>query len=696
VASAVNTSKSPIILHSIGFAEHELFVALDGLSAELRALSPGELRDQLADRDLIRPRVVLLSDDLLLETGNLGLQAAASAETPSPLRVVILSDRPLDPGPLPDSLLTAIVPPKSAPSLLARALRGALREVSYECANQHLERELLVRSAQVHELNRIGVALSTERDYERLLVRILHSLRELTGADAGSLFLVEDGPGGAKLLRFTVAQNDSIDTPALVRFTLPMNTRTVAGYVGCSGEPLNIPDVYIIPEDTPYSFNKGFDKQTGYRTQSMLVLPMKNQQGGIMGVVQLINKRGSDDRQSEAPHLCCDIIPFDQLSTELSTSLTSQAAVCIENNALYEGLENHLRELKDTQAQLVQSEKLASLGQLTAGVAHEINNPLAFTRNNTHLASERIASAHRRLQLQEWLADEEAPQSDRLQAADAVLEVLQADPELRDDVREVVADLHDLRGDDRLGLLLQFFDYVGQAKTMQEGGLVELMERVQTLLDESFIGLGRVAEIVLGLRNFSRLDEAGFQEADIDEGIRQTMMILREPAREQSVNLIADLGLTRPYPCFPAKLNQVVLNLINNAIDASPTGSEVGVTTREVDDFVEIYVRDSGHGIPEHIRTKVFDPFFTTKPVGKGTGLGLSISYRIISEHHGTIAVDPNENGVGVVFSIRIPIRQPDEPDEPDQPVQPDEPDQPDQPDQSEQEGTQAAVAEVQ
>jgi signal transduction histidine kinase len=103
--------------------------------------------------------------------------------------------------------------------------------------------------------------------------------------------------------------------------------------------------------------------------------------------------------------------------------------------------------------------------------------------------------------------------------------------------------------------------------------------------------------------------------------------------------------------------------------------------TRELDGFVEIFVRDSGHGIPEHIRTKVFDPFFTTKPVGKGTGLGLSISYRIISDHHGKIAVDPNENGVGVVFSIRIPTSQPEEPEEPAPP---------------EQQSTQAAVAEVQ
>lgn len=677
VARPVNTSTAPLIVHSSGFAGRPESAALVSLRAEARTVSGAELLSLCADAELTQPLVGII-DDLLLETGS---KIPSQTASMVPMRLVAVTDRPLDHDSLPDALLTAIISPSAGPAPLARALRGAIREVSYECETQYLESELLVRSAQIHELNRIGVALSTERDYERLLERILHSLRELTGADAGSLFLVEDAPAGAKLLRFTVAQNDSIETPALVRFTMPMNTKTLAGYVACSGQLLNISDVYKIPEDTPYSFNKGFDKQTGYRTQSMLVLPMKNQQGEVMGVVQLINKRGSDERLAAPPHLCRDIIPFDQLATELSTSLTSQAAVCIENNALYEGLENHLAELKDTQAQLVQSEKLASLGQLTAGVAHEINNPLAFTRNNTHLASERIASAHRRLMVEEFLADEEAPLEDRLKVADDLFEALQADPDLRDDVKEVTADLNSLTGEERLGLVLQFLDYVGQAKKMTEGSLVELMVRVQTLLDESFIGLGRVAEIVLGLRNFSRLDEAGFQEADIDEGIRQTMMILREPAREQSVNLIADLNLERPYPCFPAKLNQVVLNLVNNAIDASPAGSDVTVMTRELDGFVEIFVRDSGHGIPEHIRTKVFDPFFTTKPVGKGTGLGLSISYRIISDHHGKIAVDPNENGVGVVFSIRIPTSQPEEPEEPAPP---------------EQQSTQAAVAEVQ
>ncbi|MCB9567979.1 MAG: GAF domain-containing sensor histidine kinase [Myxococcales bacterium] len=668
-----NIPNVPLILHSRGFGESAALPAIRGLLTELREITRDRLLALLGDEERLHPLVVIVDDELV--------EAPGKAELPPrirswrSLRLVSITSAPIADDPtVPDDKLTAEPGPGEAPAELARLVRGALREAAFEARNRRLERELRVRSAQIHELNRIGVALSTERDHERLLDRILHSLRELTGADAGSLFLSEEGPEGQKLLRFTVAQNDSIETPALVRFTMPMNTATVAGYVACSGEPLNIPDVYNIPEDAPYSFNKGFDQRTGYRTQSMLVLPMRNQLGDVMGVVQLINKRGSQERLPEPPHLCRDIIPFDDLATELSTSLTSQAAVCIENNVLYEGLQGNIAELKDTQAQLVQSEKLASLGQLTAGVAHEINNPLAFTRNNTHLAAERINSAARRLAVEEWLRNEDdAALPDRIREGDAILKSLLEDQGLRDDVKEVMSELSDLRGHERVELMAQFMDYVKQRKDMEEGTLRNLMGRVRVLLDESFIGLGRVAEIVRGLRNFSRLDEATFQDADIDEGIRQTMMILREPAREQSVNLIADLGLTRTYPCFPAKLNQVILNLVNNAIDASPKGSDVTVITRERNGFVEIFVRDSGHGIPEHIRTKIFDPFFTTKPVGKGTGLGLSISYRIIQEHQGKIAVDPNENGVGVVFSIRIPVRQPEQA-----------------------EGKQAAVAEVQ
>ena len=650
----------PVVVCSSGLAATAAADELRRLPAHLQVVRRDELL-ALLDSDVgglrDRPLVILLDDLLVADDGQAHLPERVLGW--GSLRLVSLLSRPAGDDPsVPDAKLTAALGPAPRPPDLYRAARGALREAAYEARHRRLEAEVKLRAAQIHELNRIGVALSTERDQDRLLVRILSALRELTAADAGSLYLVEPGPDGQRLLRFTVAQNDSIPTPALVRFTLPIEPKTLAGYAAWSGQPLNIPDVYAIPADAPYSFSKAFDEKTGYRTRSMLVMPMKNQLGEIIGVVQLINKRGSSERHPDPPHLCRDIVPFDDLAVELSTSLTSQAAVCIENNVLYEGLRANISELKDTQAQLVQSEKLASLGQLTAGVAHEINNPLAFTRNNTHLAIERVASAARRLAVRAWLDTKDDDPFDRLDGGEALLGRLAEDSALQGDVREVQSELHGLSGRDRVALLDQFMDYVVQRKDMDEGKIDDLLGRVVTLLEESKIGLGRVAEIVRGLRNFSRLDEAHFQDADIDEGIRQTLMILREPAREHSVTLIPDLGLTRPVPCFPAKLNQVILNLINNAIDASPPGTEVRVVTRDYGTHVEILVRDSGHGIPEAIRTKIFDPFFTTKPVGKGTGLGLAISYRIIQEHKGTIAVAPNEDGVGVVFSIRIPVAQ--------------------------------------
>jgi signal transduction histidine kinase len=236
-----------------------------------------------------------------------------------------------------------------------------------------------------------------------------------------------------------------------------------------------------------------------------------------------------------------------------------------------------------------------------------------------------------------------------------VLERLTQDKSLVADVKEVSGELAALPPPRQLDMLQEFLTYVVRRKERDEGPIDELLARTQKVLEESFIGLDRMAEIVLGLRNFARLDEAQFQTADIDEGIRHTLMILSNNARDKGVTLVSELTLTRPHSCFPAKLNQVVLNLVNNAIDASERGGEVAVRTREHEGFVEITVSDSGEGITEENMSKIFDPFFTTKPVGKGTGLGLSISYRIIMEHRGTISVRRNDTA-GVTFLIRIPV----------------------------------------
>jgi signal transduction histidine kinase len=236
-----------------------------------------------------------------------------------------------------------------------------------------------------------------------------------------------------------------------------------------------------------------------------------------------------------------------------------------------------------------------------------------------------------------------------------VLERLLQDKALAADVKDVSNELSGLPPPAQLEMLGSFFTYVVRRKEKDEGFVDELLARTQKVLEESFIGLDRMAEIVLGLRNFARLDEAQFQTADIDEGIRQTIMILGNNARDKGVTLVSELGLTRPHSCFPAKLNQVVLNLVNNAIDACQRGGEVAVRTKENGEFVEITVSDTGEGISDENMSKIFDPFFTTKPIGKGTGLGLSISYRIIMEHRGTISVRRNDTA-GVTFLIRIPV----------------------------------------
>ena len=240
----------------------------------------------------------------------------------------------------------------------------------------------------------------------------------------------------------------------------------------------------------------------------------------------------------------------------------------------YEEVEAAYQQLKAAQSQLVQAEKLSSLGQLVAGIAHEINNPLAFVTNNINLLRREFRGLTELVKL--------------YQAADETL--AEHRPEL-------LAHLEEVKHRIDLGFVLESLD---------------------GLMDRTGRGLKRIHSIVASLRNFARLDEADLKEVDLNEGIRSTASIVVGKVKDCGVELDLELTPLPPLPCYPGPINQVVLNLLTNAIDACPGGGKVVVRTCAIGNGVQIHVVDDGQGIDPEIRDRIFDPFFTTKPVGQG------------------------------------------------------------------------------
>jgi len=244
------------------------------------------------------------------------------------------------PAEMPSELLSGFVRPPVGPRQLLVAVRAGYREAAARMETARARSEAANRSREIGELTRIGVALGTERDLKTLLELILTQARRITTSDAGSLYLVETGDQGQKRLRFRITQTYSKPDAPFVEFTIPVDRSSLAGYTAVTGEPLVIDDAYFLPPDVEYSINRSFEERHGYRTKSMLVLPMKDHKEEVIGVLQLINRKRHAEAVLAAPaDVEHQVVPYSRRTVELVTALAGQAAVAIENSRLYEEIE---------------------------------------------------------------------------------------------------------------------------------------------------------------------------------------------------------------------------------------------------------------------------------------------------------------------------------------------------------------------
>ncbi|RCJ18653.1 serine/threonine protein kinase [Nostoc sp. ATCC 43529] len=495
-------------------------------------------------------------------------------------------------------------------------------------------------------------ALSGEIELERLLSTLMEVAIENAGASKCALILSEDDSLALTVTAVCSSSNfehSYTEFPSISlesSYDVPI---TLINYVKRSREILVIDDAMAV------SFLAADSYIICEEPKSLLSIPIINQ-GKLIGIIYLENNLTTG--------------AFTRDRVEVLKLLTTQAAISLKNAILYQNLAqakeslekyNHtleekvkertqelndnnqklqqaIQELKRAQIQLIQSEKMSSLGQMVAGIAHEINNPINFIHGNIAHASEYVSDLLDLITVYQ----QEYPDSS---------------PVIEDKSEEIDIDF--------------------------------LAKDLPKILDSMKVGSSRIRTIVLGLRNFSRLDEYEMKPVDIHEGIDNTLMILQHRLKENNdypeIKVIKEYGNIPEVTCYAGQLNQVFMNILSNALDALEESSvneqqrncsrvfgvsevqeqvknhhpEIRISTQPTDsNTLIIRIADNGYGMTEAVRQKIFDPFFTTKSVGSGTGLGLSISYQIIVDKHKGSLTCNSALGEGTEFVIEIPMQQ--------------------------------------
>ncbi|MCC3419235.1 MAG: AAA family ATPase [Microcoleus sp. PH2017_07_MST_O_A] len=504
-------------------------------------------------------------------------------------------------------------------------------------------------------VNKASLALAEEIVLDKLLNKLLKIVMENAGATSSCLILEKDGK---LLIEATgVVDSDAVvlysDSPFETSDNLPIS---MINYVRIAKENIALNDAAVsgIFINDPYIIKT--------KPKSILSMPLINQ-GKLIGIIYLENN--------------LTVGAFTTERLELLKILSSQIAISLKNAMLYgkleaatqklktanEQLDDYnqrleqkveartlelqeknrllreqavelelaLQELQATQTQLIQTEKMSSLGQLVGGIAHEINNPINFIYGNLTHSSDYVDHLLGLLNLYQQ-------------------QLPNATPEIQNYAEDIDIEF--------------------------------IISDFPRLIDSMQVGAERIRQIVLSLRNFSRLDEAQMKPVDIHEGIDSTLLLLQNQLQASTsklgIEIVKEYGKLPRVECYPGFLNQVFMNILNNAIDAieesfavCPTVAaqkkefvthnkgKICIRTRVVNrNKVEISIADNGAGMTEEVCRKIFDPFFTTKPVGSGTGLGLAISYQIVVEKHQGSLTCISARGKGADFVIEIPIQQ--------------------------------------
>ncbi|HEY9809267.1 MAG TPA: GAF domain-containing protein [Halomicronema sp.] len=469
-------------------------------------------------------------------------------------------------------------------------------------------------------LFRLANQIRNSLDLNTILETAVHEIRNLLVIDRCHFLWYLPHPETPSLMVTHEARN--ADLPSLLSDCPPQHIDFLAMKI----QKLEVMRVDDVERETTLDENT-HSLLTSLGMTSQLLLPLETRAGQLGAVV--------------CSH-CSGPRPWRDSEVELLEAVVNQLAIAIDQAELYaqthaaalaaqtqaQQLSEALHNLKQTQAQLVQSEKMSSLGQMVAGVAHEINNPVNFIYGNITYAKSYIADILSVLNLYQKLYPKPIKELDEL---------------------------------------------------LEEVDIEFINEDLPRILSSMEMGADRIHQIVLSLRNFSRLDEADKKFVDIHEGIENTLLILhsrlKSKGNNSGIEVIKKYGDIPKIECYAGQMNQVFMNILSNAIDTlenKPEPRIIMINTELVDGEGQpletllksyprpanlwVKIKDNGPGMTEEVKRRLFDPFFTTKPVGKGTGLGLSISYQIVVEKHGGKLQCFSEVGKGSEFLISIPV----------------------------------------